>query len=187
MRSLPNAISTLRALSFVAVVALLAPETAVIALVVFSLAALTDAVDGPLARRLGATSALGAFLDPLADKILVLGTLGGLLARGGVDALPVALILAREIGVTGVRTVAARRGIVIGSNVYGKAKAVLQGAAVFGQILVLAWPVAALAPLADVVLWAAALATVLTGVDVARRAVSAIGRPTAGAVRAHAR
>ncbi|MBI2324339.1 MAG: CDP-alcohol phosphatidyltransferase family protein, partial [Chloroflexi bacterium] len=81
MRWIPNAISILRALASIPVVLLVAPGTALLALALFSAAALTDALDGALARKLRASSALGAFLDPLADKVLVLGTLGGLLAR----------------------------------------------------------------------------------------------------------
>ncbi|MBI2982725.1 MAG: CDP-alcohol phosphatidyltransferase family protein [Chloroflexi bacterium] len=169
MRWIPNAISILRALASIPVVLLVAPGTALLALALFSAAALTDALDGALARKLRASSALGAFLDPLADKVLVLGTLGGLLARGAVDPLPVGLILVREIAVTGVRAIAATRGVTVGSNAFGKAKAGLQGAAVAGHIVALAWPTLALGPAADALLWGAALMTVATGSEVIHR------------------
>lgn len=187
MRWLPNAISILRAVASIPVVLLVAPETALLALALFSTAALTDAADGALARRLRATSALGTFLDPLADKILVLGTLGGLVVRGTVDPVPVALILGREVAVTGVRAVASGRGIAIGSTVYGKAKAGLQGAAVGAQLIVLAWPALGLGAVADAVLWIAAIATIVTGAAVVRRAMAALGTSRGSAVRAHAR
>ena len=185
MHRIPNVISILRGVACVPVVLLLTPATAVLALTVFSIAALSDAVDGPLARRLRATSALGAFLDPLADKVLVLGTLGGLLARGDVDPLPVGLILAREVAVTGVRAIAAGRDITIASNVYGKAKAVLQGAAVVGQLAVLAWPPLGPAAIADALLWVAAAITLLTGADVLRRASGGLAQASTAA-QAHA-
>lgn len=186
MRHLPNAISMLRAVASIPVVLLVAPETAVLAFALFMAAALTDALDGALARRTRATSALGAFLDPLADKVLVLGTLGGLLARDAVDPLPVGVILVREVAITGVRAFAAGRGATIASNALGKAKAGLQGTAVGGQILALAWPALGLGPAADALLWAAALVTAVTGADVVHRALTGLGG-TAGAVRAHAR
>lgn len=187
MAHVPNAISILRGLASVPVVLLVAPDTAVLALVLFSGAALTDAIDGPLARRLRATSRLGAFLDPLADKVLVLGTLGGLLARGAVDPLPVGLILAREVAVIGVRAIAAGRGVVVSSTVYGKAKAGLQGTAVGAQLIDLAWPGLGLGPIAGAVLWSAAVVTLMTGADVIRRAVMVMSAAEPGPVRAHAR
>src|SRR5439155_1664771 len=67
------------------------------ALLVFLAAAATDAVDGPLARRLGGPTALGAALDPLADKVLVVGTLVALASLGIAPAWAVVLILAREL------------------------------------------------------------------------------------------
>jgi CDP-diacylglycerol--glycerol-3-phosphate 3-phosphatidyltransferase len=187
MRWLPNMISVLRAVASLGVVALLTPDTAALALIVFGLAAATDGIDGWLARRLRATSDLGAFLDPLADKILVLGTLAGLLATGGADAAPVAVILAREVAVTALRAAALGRGLVVGSTIYGKAKAGLQGLAVSAEIAVFAWPALDLGMAAAAILWVAALVTVATGVDVARRSASAIGRTPSRAVRADAR
>jgi CDP-diacylglycerol--glycerol-3-phosphate 3-phosphatidyltransferase len=187
VRWIPNAISVLRAISSVAVVALLTPGTAGLALIVFALAAVTDGIDGWLARRLKATSDLGAFLDPLADKILVLGTLAGLLAAGGADPAAVAVILAREIVVTALRAAALARGAVVGSSVYGKAKAVLQGTAVGAEVVVLAWPTLRLDAAADTILWVAAVVTVATGVDVVRRSAAAFAATTSTAVRPHAR
>lgn len=185
MRQLPNAISLARALCAVPVVVLAAPQTAALAVVIFSIAAVTDALDGPLARRIGATTRLGAFLDPLADKVLVLGALGGLLARDAVAALPVLAILIREATITSLRAFAAARGASVPSNSLGKAKAALQGAAVVAQLITLAAPSLGVAPVADALLWGAAALTVIAGIEVVQRA-AAIGAP-AGAMRAHAR
>src|SRR5205823_2695607 len=79
--TLPNALSAARALLVIPVIGLIATGDASLALAVFVIAAVTDALDGPLARRRGATT-FGAALDPLADKILVVGTLAALAARG---------------------------------------------------------------------------------------------------------
>jgi CDP-diacylglycerol--glycerol-3-phosphate 3-phosphatidyltransferase len=184
---LPNAISLLRGVACIPVVLLLGAGAQAVACLVFSFAALTDAIDGPLARRLGAVSTFGAFLDPLADKALVLGTLMGLLARGATDPTPVGLILAREAIVTGVRAVAAGRGLVIRSTRDGKVKACLQGAAVGAQLIVLTWPDLGLRAIADATLWSAAAATLVTGIAVVRRAVSAIAAVGPSTMRAHAR
>ncbi len=185
MRRLPNAISLLRGVACIPVVLLLGAGAPAIACLVFSLAALTDAIDGPLARRFRAVSTLGAFLDPLADKALVLGTLAGLLARGAVDPTPVGLILTREAVVTGLRAVAAGRGLLVGSSALGKAKACLQGVAVGAQLIVLAWPGLGLTAAADAILWLAVPVTIVSGADVLRRAGVALA-PTATRT-AHAR
>lgn len=191
MGHVPNAISLLRALAVIpVVVALDAADPGFVPLVIFAAAAATDAVDGPLARRLRATSRLGAFLDPLADKVLVLGALGGLLARGAVDPLPVALILVREVAITGLRAIAAGRGTLVSSTVYGKAKAGLQGTAVGAVLVSLAWPELGLGPIAGAVLWGATVVTVASGADVVRRAAAmhvSDDRRGGTAVRAHAR
>ncbi|MGR4001213.1 MAG: CDP-alcohol phosphatidyltransferase family protein [Alphaproteobacteria bacterium] len=83
------------------------PGARLVAVIVFALAALTDLFDGLVARRQGATSQYGAWLDSLADKLLVLCTLTVLLGTGEIaawNALAVAIIIFRETGVTGLRT-----------------------------------------------------------------------------------
>lgn len=184
MARVPNAISVLRALATVPLVlAMDGPNGQLLALAIFALAAFTDAVDGTLARRLRATSALGAFLDPLADKVLVLVTLGALRAHGAVDTLPVGLIVAREVVVTAVRAVAVWRGLPVRSSAYGKAKAALQAGAVGTLLAAGAWPALGLDPLADAVLWATVAVTLVSGADVIRRAAAMLATSTPGAVR----
>ena len=178
MRALPNAIATARALAVVPVVLLLDdPAAATAALVVFALAAVTDAVDGPLARRLGAVTRLGAFLDPLADKVLVLGTLLALLGHDAVDAWVVAVIFGREVVATGLRGVAAGRGVSIEASAYGKAKTVFQAVAVAGLLLALAVPTAEIAAAAGVALAGAVALTVASGVDLVLRAPALLAVP----------
>lgn len=181
MRHLPNAIALLRAASVIPVVALLgAPGAAIWALAAFSAAALTDALDGPLARRLGATSQLGAFLDPLADKVLVLGTLVALEGRGAVEAWVVLVIFGREVLATGLRGIAAARGITIEPSAYGKAKTVVQAIAVAGLLLALAVPAAAIEAAATVALAGALALTIASGVDLTSRAMGLLLPSPAG-------
>jgi len=89
----------------------------------------SDSLDGWLARRDGATRS-GAFLDPLADKTIVLGGLGVLAARGDILWWPVLLIAAREFGISIYRSIAGRRGIVLPALRLGKYKAFTQYSAV---------------------------------------------------------
>src|SRR5262249_16414953 len=76
------------------------------AAVVYSAAALTDLIDGWLARRMGVVSVLGKFLDPLADKLLVMASLIYMVPMGRIPEWAVALLLARELAVTGLRSIA---------------------------------------------------------------------------------
>ena len=89
----------------------------------------TDSLDGWLARRDGATRS-GAFLDPVADKLIVLGGLAVLADRGVFPWWPVLLIAAREFGISLYRSVAGRRGIVLPAQKLGKYKAFTQYIAV---------------------------------------------------------
>lgn len=100
---------------------------------VFILAAVTDYIDGMLARRFGAVSALGKLLDPLADKILVMAALIMLVAQRSASTCEpwvpgwlVVLVLGREVWVTGLRAVAAAGGEVIAAANSGKVKSLLQ-------------------------------------------------------------
>ncbi|HEX9269288.1 MAG TPA: CDP-diacylglycerol--glycerol-3-phosphate 3-phosphatidyltransferase [Candidatus Limnocylindria bacterium] len=166
-----------RMLAVVPIVILLgAPDQdgAAAALAIFVAAALTDALDGPLARRTGQVTRLGTFLDPLADKLLVIGTLVPLQARGLVPAWIVVLIVARELAVTNVRAVAAARGYSIGASLQGKAKTVLQTVATAGLLLLLAAPSLALALAAYATLAAAVALTAVSGIAYLWSASSAI-------------
>jgi CDP-diacylglycerol--glycerol-3-phosphate 3-phosphatidyltransferase len=96
------------------------------ACIVFTLAALTDVLDGYLARKLGVVSVLGKFLDPLADKLIVMAALVWLVPMGRIAAWVVVLLLAREISVTGLRSVAASEGVIISAGQEGKTKTALQ-------------------------------------------------------------
>jgi len=85
----------------------------------------SDGVDGRLARRQGSTRS-GAFLDPLADKFLVIGALAALAASGVVNSLPVVLIFAREAAMTAFRVYAGRRGVSVPARPLAKVKTLVQ-------------------------------------------------------------
>ena len=90
-------------------------------IVIYTVIAVTDFLDGWIARRFNIVSDLGKILDPLADKILVLVFLP-LLTMGAISAFPVFLILAREFGIMALRVFAAKHGLIISANVAGKIK-----------------------------------------------------------------
>jgi CDP-diacylglycerol--glycerol-3-phosphate 3-phosphatidyltransferase len=94
--------------------------------IVFTAAAITDMLDGYLARKLGVVSLLGKFLDPLADKLIVMAALVWMVPMGRIATWVVVLLLAREISVTGLRSVAATEGVIISAGQDGKTKTALQ-------------------------------------------------------------
>jgi CDP-diacylglycerol--glycerol-3-phosphate 3-phosphatidyltransferase len=94
--------------------------------ILFVIAALTDWWDGMLARRYGVESNMGRFMDPIADKILVLGAIVMLLAMGRVDPVMVFLFLARDIFIGGIRSVAAANNLIIAAKPFGKWKTAIQ-------------------------------------------------------------
>jgi CDP-diacylglycerol--glycerol-3-phosphate 3-phosphatidyltransferase len=96
------------------------------ACIVFTLAAITDVLDGYLARKLGVVSVLGKFLDPLADKLIVMAALVWMVPMGRIAAWAVVLLLGRELSVTGLRSVAASEGVIISAGNEGKTKTALQ-------------------------------------------------------------
>jgi len=108
-----------------------------LSLLAFVSASLTDWLDGWLARRLKQESSLGALLDPIADKVLVLGTLIGLAWIGLFPAWIVVVILIRDLLVTGARLNAARRSIVLPAAREGKHKTVWQMVALIGGLVLL--------------------------------------------------
>lgn len=97
-----------------------------IAAVLFILASLTDWLDGMFARKYGVESNMGRLMDPIADKILVLGAIVMLLAMSRVDPVMVFLFLARDIFIGGIRSVAAANNVIIAAKPFGKLKTAFQ-------------------------------------------------------------
>ena len=183
--SLPNMLTTARLLAVPVVVWLLIADDGVgghlrwWALLVFLLAAATDYLDGYLARRWSVVSSFGQLADPIADKALVLVTLGAIVMVDGVPWWPLAILAVRELGVT-VGRLAVARDVVIAASRGGKLKTVLQLMALTAYLLPLAngW--------IDAVAWwsllAAVVIAVVSGVHVAMQIARAArthprGRP----------
>lgn len=97
-----------------------------LAALIFAFAAATDALDGYLARRLNLVTVVGKFLDPLADKLIVLSTLVMLVAKGRAPAWLVIALMSRELAITGLRAIASQEGFVIAAGAGGKTKTALQ-------------------------------------------------------------
>jgi len=125
----------------------------------------TDSLDGWLARRDGATRS-GAFLDPVADKLIVLGGLAVLADRGAIPWWPVGLIALRECAISAYRSFASRRGISLPAQRLGKYKAFTQYCAV--GVVILPWTANDVG-LQHTVLAVAVLFTVVSAVDIVRR------------------
>lgn len=97
-----------------------------LAALIFAFAAATDFLDGYLARRLNLVTVVGKFLDPLADKLIVLSTLVMLVAKGRAPAWLVIALMSRELAITGLRAIASQEGFVIAAGAGGKTKTALQ-------------------------------------------------------------
>jgi CDP-diacylglycerol--glycerol-3-phosphate 3-phosphatidyltransferase len=161
--NLPNALTMLRILAVpVVVVALLGetPNGDVIAAAVFALAAATDGLDGYIARSRDSVTTFGKLMDPLADKLLIIGALLSLVSLNRLEAWIAMVIIAREVAVTILRTIAAERGLVISASWLGKAKTALQVAAVIALIATNPAPT-----WVNVLVYAALAVTVLSGAD----------------------
>ncbi len=111
------------------------PRGAMLAAYVWAALSVTDFLDGFLARKMGVESLLGKFLDPLADKLLVMALLIYLVPMGRIPAWIVAILLGREIAVTGLRSIASNEQIVIGAGSGGKWKTALQMVGILCLIL----------------------------------------------------
>ena len=134
----PNFITVVRILLIPVFVPLFITPTPVRSLsaaVIFVIAAVTDMLDGYIARRTGQVTKLGKLLDPIADKLLVLSALILLVNVDRVSALVAILVIAREVAVTGIRAIAAGEGMIIAAETTGKYKMALQVVAIVLLIL----------------------------------------------------
>ncbi len=127
--NLPNVLSLARVAAVPVIILLLVSPGVVLSVVAalfFLLVCITDWLDGYVARKRGLVTSLGKFLDPLADKLLIISSFIMLIPLGRVPAWVVTLIVAREIAVTGLRAVASDMGVVIAAGRLGKVKTVFQ-------------------------------------------------------------
>ena len=162
--NLPNVLTLLRILAApVVVVALLGetPNGDALAAGVFALAALTDGLDGYIARSRRDITTFGKVMDPIADKLLIAAALITLVGLSRVAAWVAMVIIAREFAVSGLRVAAAQQGVVIPASPLGKLKTMVQVAAIFAVIATGdhgAW-------WAQVLLYISVLVTVVSGAD----------------------
>ena len=136
--NIPNILTLLRIAAIpVIVVLLLSPsrDAGFWAAAVFSAASFTDWLDGYLARRMGIVTVFGKFLDPIADKLIVMAALIMIIPYDRVPAWMVLVILGREIIITGLRGIASSEGIVISASDLGKFKTIFQIVAIIGLLL----------------------------------------------------
>jgi len=134
---------------------------------VFGLAVATDYLDGHIARRRNQVTRLGILLDPIADKLLTSAAFLSLVQLGSVPAWMVVVVLGREFAVTGLRNIAAGRGILIAASPLGKGKMVIQVVAIF--LLLLGRPFPMLHPLGMFALWLVVVVTIVSGFDYFQR------------------
>ncbi len=135
----------------------------------FGLAFVTDILDGFFARRYGAVTVVGKFLDPLADKILVSVTMIMLIPLDRIPAWMVIVIIAREMAVTGLRGIAISEGIVIQASGLGKYKTVFQSVALVGLCLHYTFFNINFQHVGMFFLWVALVFTVWSGLDYLRK------------------
>jgi CDP-diacylglycerol--glycerol-3-phosphate 3-phosphatidyltransferase len=136
--NLPNKLSIIRVALIPVIVILLYQQSdacRIIAGALFIIASLTDFLDGFIARKYNLVTNFGKFIDPVADKLLVLTTLIMLLHRGQMEAWIIIIILCRELAVDGLRLVAVTQGKVIAASPFGKIKTTCQMFMIIAAIL----------------------------------------------------
>ena len=160
--NLPNALTLVRVLLVpVLVVALTVEGGDALAATVFASASATDALDGWLARRRETVTNFGKVMDPVADKLLVVAALIALVSLDRVAAWVALVIVAREFAVSGLRVAAGQQGVVIPASNWGKAKTMVQVAAIF--VLIVAPDSGA--TWVQALVYAAVAVTLVSGVD----------------------
>lgn len=152
--NLPNSLTVIRIFLVPLLVAVLLTRVEnfdLWAIAILSGAALTDWLDGYLARKRGQITTLGILLDPIADKLLIAAAFISLVELRLAPAWAVVIIVGREFAVLGLRNIASAEGFTITASELGKAKMVLQVAAV--SVIVLGSRYAQLRPIGNVALW----------------------------------
>jgi CDP-diacylglycerol--glycerol-3-phosphate 3-phosphatidyltransferase len=143
---------------------------------IFGLASLTDWLDGFLARRRGQVTAIGQWMDPLADKLLVTAALISLVQLDRAPAWMVAVILGRELSVTVLRSMIHARGQSLPASPLGKVKMAAQVAAIL--LLILAPHMREIFVLGQIALWVATIAALVSAFDYWRRFSSGLPSTT---------
>lgn len=136
-----------------------------VATLIFVIAAITDKLDGYIARSRNEITNFGKFMDPLADKLLVTSALVSLVQYSIIPAWMVMIIIAREFAVTGLRAVAASEGVVIAASWWGKIKTVIQIVAIILCLISLMYTVSYLKYATYISVVLAVIITLISGID----------------------
>jgi len=174
---LPNLLTIVRILAIPIILLLLfSPGRAyqVITAFLFLLVAMTDTLDGYLARRRGMVSTLGQFLDPLADKLLIVTALIALILARGIPLWMVVVIVGREIAVTGLRGIAVSQSIIISPSTLGKYKTVFEVASITLLIYNGGYSSISFYHVGIGLLWVALALAVLSGFDYFRKFLKSV-------------
>jgi len=166
--ALPNKLTAFRLICIPLVVLFLSFDnklTSFFAALFLGMAFITDIMDGYYARKYESVTALGKFLDPLADKILVAISMIMLIPLGRIPVLIVIIIIARELAVNSLRSMAVIEGIVIQASRLGKYKTILQASAVLGLALHYEYFKVDFHIVGMLFLWAALILTLWSGWD----------------------
>ena len=186
----PNVLTMLRIACVPVLIWLLmhtGPVASAIAAAVFFVATITDYFDGYIARSYNSVTTIGKFLDPMADKLVVMTALimlAGMPRTPHIPAWMVVVLVAREIMVTGLRAVAATEGMVMGADELGKYKMALQAIAITGLLIHYTYFYVDCFAFGMFVLWIALVVTVWSGIDYYLKVLRALRPP---AVRAAAK
>jgi CDP-diacylglycerol--glycerol-3-phosphate 3-phosphatidyltransferase len=166
--TLPNGLTIIRVLAIPVILILLFYPGRIYQLVTglfFLLVAGTDTVDGYLARRRKMVTTLGKFLDPLADKLLIVTALIALIPARGIPAWMVVVIVGREIAVTGLRGIAVSQGMVIAASNLGKYKTVFEAASITCLIINGTYFGIDFHAVGMILLWGALILAIYSGID----------------------
>lgn len=165
--NLPNKLTMLRVILIPVFLLVLflapSPMNRYIAVVIFIVASLTDFLDGYLARKWNLVSNFGKFMDPLADKLLVMAALVSMVQLGDLPSWVVIVILAREFAITGFRTLAMEANIVMAASWWGKVKTTVQMLMII--VVLIELPVVGVSVLENILVGLAVFFTILSGVD----------------------
>lgn len=167
--NLPNKITMARIIMVpIFVLSMYVDHGGILSLLIFSAAAISDAIDGHIARKYNLISNFGKFLDPLADKILVMAAFVMMVEMGYLPGWAAIMVISREIAITGLRVLAADKGVTIAASNLGKIKTISQMATIIlyffinGQIV---QQVSLLSNVYTFMVYFMAFATVYSGLD----------------------
>lgn len=162
--NLPNKLTLMRVILVPVFVLCFLMEWYIAALVIFAAASITDALDGKIARKHNLVTNFGKFLDPLADKVLVIAALCCFVEKGFMGSVPLIIIASREFMVSGLRLVTANEGVVVAAGIWGKLKtAFTMVAIVFVTFFAIIGINDVLNVIMQILIWISTILTVISG------------------------